>query len=275
MALTPLQRDVCRLLAEGRRRHRDSFVAGGAALGLALRLHRLSRDVDLFHDTTEAVARSWDRDRLSLESAGFEVAPLRERPGYVEAMVARGAERLVMEWTRDSAFRFFPLVEDDDLGLALHPFDLATNKVLALVGRLEARDWVDVLACDERLQPLGYLAWAACGKDPGFTPNGILAEARRSSLYSADELASLAFEGPPPRAENLSRQWRTALDRADTVIDLLPAPHVGEAVLTKAATLFTGDAEALAEASAADELRFHRGRVGGAWPQTRAPESAP
>jgi len=39
--------------------------------------------------------------------------------------------------------------------LALHPFDLATNKVLALVGRLEVRDWVDVIECDRRLQPFG------------------------------------------------------------------------------------------------------------------------
>ena len=270
MALTPLQRDVCRLLAAGRRRRRDSYVAGGAALSVALRSRRLSRDVDLFSDTAEAVGRSWDRDRVALESAGFEVAPLRERPGYVEAAIARGTDRLVMEWARDSAFRFFPLVEDGDLGLALHPFDLATNKVLALVGRLEARDWVDVLACDAHLQPLGYLAWAACGKDPGFTPGGILAQARRSSRYSAGELASLAFDGPPPDAADLSRRWRGALERADAVIDLLPALHVGEAVLTPAATLFTGDAAALAEAQAANGLRFHPGRPGGAWPQVKA-----
>jgi hypothetical protein len=45
-----------------------------------------------------------------------------------------------MEWARDSAFRFFPLVENSELGLVLHPFDLAVNKVLALVGRGEARD---------------------------------------------------------------------------------------------------------------------------------------
>ncbi len=269
MALTPLQRDVCRRLADGRRRHRDSYVAGGAALGVALRSHRLSRDVDLFHDTTEAVARSWDRDRLALESAGFEVAPLRERPGYVEAEIVRGTDRLVMEWARDSAFRFFPLVEDDDLGLALHPFDLATNKVLALVGRLEARDWVDVLACDARLQPLGYLAWAACGKDPGFTPGGILAQARRSSRYSADEVAALAFDGVPPSAFDLSRQWRSALERADEVIAALPASHAGEAVLADASTLFTGDAAALAAARAANGVRFHPGRLGGAWPRIR------
>jgi hypothetical protein len=63
-----------------------------------------------------------------------------------------------MRWARESAFRFFPLVEQADLGLALHPFDLATNKVLALVGRLEVRDWIDVIECDRRLQRLGYLA---------------------------------------------------------------------------------------------------------------------
>ena len=141
--------------------------------------------------------------------------------------------------------------------------------MLALVGRLEARDWVDVLACDARLQPLGYLAWAACGKDPGFTPGGILAQARRSSRYSADELASLAFDGPVPSASDLSRRWRDALARADAVIEQLPVEHAGEAVLSPEATLFTGDAAALAEARAADRLRFHRGRLGGALPRLK------
>lgn len=81
-----------------------------------------------------------------------------------------------MQWSRDSAFRFFPLVEDSLMGLALHPFDLATNKVLALAGRLEPRDWIDVLHCDEKLQPFGFLVWSACGKDPGFNPRSLLAE---------------------------------------------------------------------------------------------------
>ena len=50
----------------------------------------------------------------------------------------------------------------------------------------------------------------------------------------------------------------------------LPPEHVGEAVLTPAGTLFTGNADELAGAGAADRLRFHGGRVGGAWPQIRA-----
>jgi hypothetical protein len=38
-------------------------------------------------------------------------------------------------------------VRHPDFGLTLHPFDLATNKVLALVGRTEVRDWVDMVEC--------------------------------------------------------------------------------------------------------------------------------
>ena len=75
---------------------------------------------------------SWDLDRTLLEAAGYTVDPLRERPGFVEATVSRGGQRLLVEWARDSAYRFFPLVAHEELGLMLHAFDLATNKVLAL-----------------------------------------------------------------------------------------------------------------------------------------------
>ena len=106
---------------------------------------------------------------------------LRELPGFVQVVVSKAGDEVRMEWTRDSAFRFFPLVEHEDLGLTMHPFDLATNKVLALVGRLEVRDWVDVINSHAKLQPLGYLMWAACGKDPGFSPGSLLAHARRTA----------------------------------------------------------------------------------------------
>jgi len=270
MVLTAIQRDVCRLLAAARRRRGESYVAGGAALGEALRTARVSRDVDVFHDSAEAVAVSWDADRRLLEAASYRVDPVRERPGFVEAIVSRADARLAMEWTRDSAFRFFPLVEDEVFGLVLHPFDIATNKVLALVGRAEARDWVDVLACHEHLQPLGYLAWAACGKDPGFTPQGILGEAARASRYTDAELSSLAFEGDVPSAADLSRRWHAALGDARAVIAALPPAHVGEAVITADARLFTGSKDALVHALSAGTVAFHRGAIGGAWPRPKS-----
>lgn len=269
MAVTPFQRTLCRLLAAQRRLRGESYVAGGVALGAVLDTQRLSRDLDLFHDTVEAVAATWDADRRTLETSGYRVEPLRERPGYVQATVSHAGDTLLVEWLRDSAYRFFPLVEDADFGLVLHPFDLATNKVLALTGRAEVRDWVDILACDKLLQPFGYLAWAACGKDPGFSPGALLDVAGRTARYSADEVSTLAFTGEPPDAAVLARQWREALTEAGEIVRGLPAERVGTAVLTPAGELARMRSSELLDPVTRGNLQFHPGRIGGAWPVVR------
>jgi hypothetical protein len=269
MALTDFQRTICRLLAEQRKASGESYVAGGVALNEILATSRLSRDIDLFHDTDEALEASWSADRRLLEEHGFEVRVLRERPSFVEARVARDGEVVLMEWVRDSAFRFFPLQTHPDLGLTLHPFDLATNKTLALVGRIEVRDWVDLIHACERVQPLGYLAWAACGKDPGFGPKGILDVAARTARYSADEVRALSFVGPPPAPDDLARRWHALLDTAREVVDILPLSHLGQCVLGREGRFFTGDAAALRSAVNGDHLAFHQGRIRGAWPEIK------
>ncbi len=134
MALTKFQQTVCRLIAKNRLQQGESYVAGGIALNLLSDASRISRDIDLFHDTSEALEASWAADRHLLEENNYEMDILIERPGYIEAVIKRDEDAVLMQWTRDSAFRFFPLVEHDLLGLVLHPFDLATNKTLALVG---------------------------------------------------------------------------------------------------------------------------------------------
>lgn len=267
MPLSTFQRGVCRLLADNRIASGESYLAGGAALNELLHAPRLSRDLDLFHDTKVALAFSWDTDRTALERAGYHVAVVRERPTYVEALVRRADESVVIEWAHDSAFRFFPLLRHEELGLVLHPFDLATSKVLALVGRVEPRDFVDTLTCDRAVQPLGYLAWAACGKDPGFTPSGILEQAAQSARYTDSELAGLAFAGPAPDASALSVLWRSILARAREIVELLPAEHVGTAVLDAGGELFAGEADGLRAALASGGLVFHPGRIGGVLPR--------
>jgi hypothetical protein len=269
MALTHLQRILCRLLAEHRIRSGESYVAGGVALNELLGGARVSRDIDLFHDSEEAVEASWSADRSCLEQAGYSVRVLRERPGFVEAEISTSAEAVRMEWARDSAYRFFPLVEHPDLGLALHPFDLATNKVLALVGRREARDWIDILQCDLSLQPLGYLAWAACGKDPGFSPASILEHAGRTGRFSSEEIAELSFAGPAPDASDLARRWHAALDAARAVVELLPAEEAGTCVLLGGQELCRLAPDELAPALLQGELRFRTGGIRGALPTTR------
>jgi len=270
MAVTEFQRRVCRLLAATRITSGERYIAGGVALNELLEAPRVSRDIDLFHDTAEAVQASWEADRGALLAQAFDVRILRERPSYVEARVSRGAEAVRVEWARDRAFRFFPLVEHPEFGLVLHPFDLGTNKVPALVGRLEPRDWVDVIECDRRLQPLGYLAWAAAGKDPGFTPTGILAEAARTSRYTQPEVEALDFGGAPPDAAELSRCWHEALAAANEVVEVLPAERAGECVLDSGGDLLRAAPGELRSALRAGAVRFHAGRIGGALPRVSA-----
>jgi hypothetical protein len=269
MALTGFQRSICRLIASHRRESGESYIAGGVALSALIGSGRISRDIDLFHDTTAAVAASWQADRRLLEAQGYQIRATREREGFVEAEVVRGRESLVLQWAADSAFRFFPLVEHEDFGLTLHPFDLATNKVLALVGRLEARDWVDVIECHVRIQRLGYLAWAASGKDPGFGPGAILEQAGRSARYSTPEIEALAFDGAPPDAADLSRKWHAMMQEARDLVALLPPEETGRCVLDECAGLFTGDATQLRAQLAAGAVRFHGGTIRGAMPQLR------
>lgn len=265
MALTEFQRDILRLLAPSRL-ERESYVAGGVALNTQLAADRLSADVDLFHDTVEAVARTVTADSALLESQGYAVRFLRQLPSFAEALVERDGSSTLMQWVFDSAFRFFPLVTHDELGLTLHPFDLAANKTLAMAGRLEARDFIDLLSCCESLQPLGYLVWAACGKDPGFGPTALLQEIRRGSRYPQEEIDLLDFDGPRPDAGDLGRRWRAQVEQAEAICELLPPGEVGTAVLDAEGNLCKLDPARLSESLEQGTIRWHRGRIGGAWP---------
>lgn len=273
MAITPFQAGILRLLAARRRETGESYVAGGVALNLLLETPRRSRDIDLFHDTGEALAATWSSDRETLKSAGYEVTPRREAMSFVDARVSKDGERTAMQWARDSAYRFFPLIEDPLMGLTLHPFDLATNKVLAMAGRVEVRDWIDVLNCDARLQPFGYLIWAACGKDPGYNPRSLLAVASRLH-YSHAEVDTLDFEGQHPDAGALGRKWHETLETADAICRLLPAKQVGTCVLSEKSELYRGDPKALANSIAKGTILFHSGRIGGSWPSVVGGENA-
>jgi hypothetical protein len=227
---------------------------------------RVSRDIDLFHDAEEAVEQSYELDRALLEHEGFLIVVARQRRTFIEAEVRRGGDALLLQWVQDSAYRFFPLVEHPDFGLTLHPFDLATNKVLALVGRVEVRDWMDTIVAHERLQPFGLLAWAAVAKDPGFSPRAIVEHAARSARYSALEVASLAFDGPPPDAGDLSRRWHAAVDQARVLLALLPAEHAGECVLDPNGELLRGSSEDIARAVRSSAVQYRQGSLRGVLP---------
>ena len=267
MPLTEYQKTVCRLLAAARIARGEGYVAGGAAINELLAAPRVSHDVDVFHDSQSALLGAWESDRQLLTQHGFTIQVLRELPAFIEAAVTKDGEGVIFQWLQDSAYRFFPLVTHPDFGLVLHPFDLATNKILALVGRVEIRDWVDIISCDRRLQPFGYLVWAASGKDLGLSPDFILAEAARSARYTRDEVKTLAFAGTPPDFADLAAAWRRMLGDAGQIINRLPEDFIGCCVCVRDGGLFKGSVEELATALGQDALVFHKGSFKGAWPQ--------
>jgi len=267
MALTRLQKSVCSLIAANRVSSGESYIAGDTALNYAIQAQRLSRDIDIFHDSNEALRSSYDNDYSLLMAEGYCVEVIRDAPSYIEVLVSHDDERVILQWLRDSAFRFFPLVQDNQFGLVLHPFDLAANKVLALVGRLEIRDWVDVINCSKKIQSLGLMAWAASGKDPGFSPAAILSESQRSSRYTQIELSQLDFAEPPPDIAELSGEWKRILTNAYREIDLLPYAQVGNCLLDVSGKLFSGGINELKEALNHKTLMWHKGTLKGVLPQ--------
>lgn len=78
MAATLYQCGILKTLAVQRKRQGESYVAGGVALNQLLSAPRQSRDIDLFHNSREAVAATWAADRELLAAAGYEVVPVRE-----------------------------------------------------------------------------------------------------------------------------------------------------------------------------------------------------
>jgi hypothetical protein len=98
---------------------------------------------------------------------------------------------------------------------------------------LEVRDWIDVIESHDRIQPLGFLAWAACGPD----------------------------------AAALSRRWHELRAEARRVVEALPEDRAGTCVLTTAGDLCRAQAAELSALLTEDSLLFHAGSIRGALPR--------
>ena len=128
-------------------------MAGGTAIHQEKDSLRYSQDIDLFHESDEAVTKSFKKDKKILLENGYRVKELITEPSFYRALVQKGKDSLKLEWVRDTAFRFFPVLEDPELGFRLHPIDLAVNKCLTLANRTEVRDLLDILVLHEKTTP--------------------------------------------------------------------------------------------------------------------------
>ena len=260
--LTAFQARLARLVATNR--SDDSYLAGGAALHFEPNTKRYSNDLDYFHDSVERVARAFEQDRALLEDGGYDVQVDMRQPGFIRAVVSSDGGATKVEWAHDSAWRFLPAAAHPDVGYVLQPVDLAINKVLALVGRDEARDFLDVLDVHQTTLPLGALCWAAAGKDPGFTPLSLLDLLRRRGRHRPEDFERLHLAEPVDLVE-LKTIWLAALDDAEAFIRSRPLDEVGCLYYSVEAARFVRP-----DGTADPGVVPHYGRPGGVLPNVGA-----
>ena len=221
MPLTLFQKKIARLLAQNR--SPQSHLAGGAALHFEPHSIRYSKDLDYFHDSEEYVASAFTKDQKLLTQNGYACAIEMRQPGYIRCIIQKDKDSTKVEWGCDSMWRFMPIQFDQDIGYILHPIDLAINKLLALVGRDEPRDYLDVLYAHEKILPLGAMMWAACGKDPGFSPGLLMDILKRRGKYHDDDFLRLHLTEKID-IHDLKKKWLKAIENAEVFITQA-SPH--------------------------------------------------
>jgi hypothetical protein len=162
----------------------DEFaLAGGAALIVRGEIDRRTRDLDFFGLSGEAVDRLLPAVEAALAEAGFAVERVQVSPGFARLIVERGDERTELDLAADA--RLFP-AEPRRPAPTLRGDELAVDKVLAIFGRAEARDFLDLLALEPRYG-LDRLFRLAAQKDRGFTPRHFAGMLERFPRLRRDE----------------------------------------------------------------------------------------
>lgn len=261
MPLSKIQSDVLELLAT----HRDpeSYVAGSTPLNIDAPRYS---GIDIFHDREERVGKAADEDAAFLREHGFSVEWIRRDTLIYTVLIKRNSEKTKLEWVVDSDYRFFPTIPDKTFGYVLHPVDLATNKCAASFGRREPRDIVDLLLIHERILPAGAVIWATVDKSPGFTPEGVINEIRRTARYTEADFRRVASDTPIDAAATMTRLHEVMIE-AEAFVSKMPTDKAGLLFL-KDGRVVQPDPERL------DEYETHAGRRRGQWPSSFEIESA-
>ena len=180
--LTDLQQQVAQIVA-GVLAAEDVGLAGGGALISQGLVDRLTRDLDYFGTPGFALSHFAPQIIWALIDVGLEVDVKRQATTFYRLAIKGADDETELDLAIDA--RLFPLVESD-FGRVLSPLELATDKVLAIFGRAEPRDFVD-LATMVEIFDLSELFNFARQKDPGFTPEAFAAMSHRIEVLPQQE----------------------------------------------------------------------------------------
>jgi hypothetical protein len=222
MPLSDFQKHVLKLLAT--QRTTESYVAGGAPI--AAYTSRYSGDFDIFHDRADLVSKAALADAELLNKNGLTIQWIRQGTGIWSGEVHGGPQPLKLEWAHDAGFRFFPAQADEEFGFVLHPADLTTNKALTIADRQEARDVFDIVSLSKTV-PIAAAIIAAPAKDPGYSPDSLIAAMKRNIVHPQVAFDRLLSDTPIDGGK-LLRELRESLDVAAELSRALPDEAIGK-----------------------------------------------
>lgn len=167
---------------------------------------RRTRDLDFFGLSPGDVDRVVPVFEAALADAGLRFERRQSAPGFTRLVVSDGAEQTEVDVAADA--RLLP-VESSSLGPVLSAEELAVDKVLAVFGRAEPRDFVDLAALEPRFG-LERLCRLAAEKDRGFLPTVMRDMLSRFDRRPRDEFEvdAAAFD----RLRMSVSRWRQELD---------------------------------------------------------------
>ena len=207
--LTPFQERIAAIVA-GLDEAEDFALAGGGALIVSGEVDRGTRDLDFFGLTIESVDRLAPAVERALTRAGMEIVTLQSNQGFVRLVASMGNERCEIDLAADA--RLFDIDTDPNIP-TLTGEELAVDKVLAIFGRAEARDFIDLAAMEPKYD-FERLCELAAEKDRGFSPTYSERCSTDSTAFNDASLKSMMID-----FGNLARQFMVARSEQETSLN--------------------------------------------------------
>jgi hypothetical protein len=145
--LTPLQRKVLVALFSDPWFHEHFYLTGGTALAAFYLKHRYSDDLDFFthQPSLDGIPELM---RTTAAYLGISAVPLQRSPGFLRYELNG---ELKVDFVVDVAFRVGEPVSIETLKIDTIK-NIAVNKVCAILGRLDAKDYADLFFIQNNYQ---------------------------------------------------------------------------------------------------------------------------
>ena len=216
--LTALQRRIRRIVGE-LPAGTNLALAGGGALIVSGVVDRPTTDLDFFAPYPQRIDEVVDLVQAALEADGLLVTRLDDKPSFARLRIQSGDDTTTVDLATDARLM---ATAHTDAGDVLALAELAADKVLALEGRAEARDFVDFAALTERFT-VAELCDLAARKDDGFNP-----ERLARVLAAFDYRNPAAYNDYPVEYRRLQAAIRSALSQMEHLRPAGPAPDTSE-----------------------------------------------